>query len=169
MGAVVPITARFSEDFYDRLGHGVADELVAWFNQVDSVYRSEFRELFDTNFRSFDAKLEHLRAELSARMANQFARLDTKIDGRCNNLELELDRRCDELDAKIDRRYDELGAKMDRGFKSVRTELQTCRAEMRAEFSEVRKDTTRFEARMTRWTFLMWLGTLGTVIALLKL
>ncbi len=36
----MPITAKFSQEFYDRLGHKVADELVDWFNKVDTTYRS---------------------------------------------------------------------------------------------------------------------------------
>ena len=47
----MPITAKFSENFYDRLGHDIADELVGWFNEVDSTYRTEFRDLFNTNFQ----------------------------------------------------------------------------------------------------------------------
>ena len=46
----MPVTAKFSEEFYERLGHGVADELVDWFNTVDATYRSDFRDLFQGQF-----------------------------------------------------------------------------------------------------------------------
>jgi hypothetical protein len=65
----MPVTAKFSEEFYARLGHRVADELVDWFNRVDDTYRSEFRELFAAHFRAFDAKLDQRTAELREEIA----------------------------------------------------------------------------------------------------
>ena len=91
----MPVTAKFSEEFYARLGHRVADELVDWFNRVDDTYRSEFRELFAAHFRAFDAKLDQRTAEL-------------------------------------------------------------------------REEIARLETRLIRWMFLFWVGTVGTMIALLR-
>ena len=91
----MPVTAKFSEEFYARLGHRVADELVDWFNRVDETYRSEFRELFAAHFRAFDAKLDQRTAEL-------------------------------------------------------------------------REEIARLETRLIRWMFLFWVGTVGTMIALLR-
>ncbi len=64
----MPIAAKFSKEFYAKLGHGIADELVDWFNTVDTTYRSEFRELFEVNFARFDAKLEQRLAEVEGRL-----------------------------------------------------------------------------------------------------
>lgn len=94
----MPVTAKFSKEFYDRLGHTVADELVDWFNTVDATYRSDFKDLFAAHFGQLDAKLEQRLAEL------------------------------------------------------------------RVEF---RDHTGRLETRLVRWLFVFWIGTLGTVIALL--
>jgi hypothetical protein len=71
----VPITTQFSKQFYDTLGHEIADELVAWFNTVDTTYRSEFRELFELNFSRFNDRLEALRSELEAKLAAAEVRL----------------------------------------------------------------------------------------------
>ena len=71
----MPVTAKFSEEFYHRVGHRVADELVDWFNRVDETYRSEFRELFAAHFRAFDAKLDQRTAELR----EEIARLETRL------------------------------------------------------------------------------------------
>jgi len=111
----VPVTAKFSEEFYARLGHGVADELVDWFNQVDETYRSDFRDLFDTNFARLDAKLEQRTGELRA------------------HLEAKIERLRAEFDAKLEQRIAGL------------------------------------EVRLIRWMFLFWIGTLGTLVALIKL
>jgi hypothetical protein len=35
----MPVTARLSKQFYDRLGEAVTNELVDWFNQVDAAYK----------------------------------------------------------------------------------------------------------------------------------
>ena len=67
----MPITAKFSQEFYDKLGHHVADELVDWFNQVDVTYRSQFRELFAVHFARFDAKLEQRVSELRAEFRSE--------------------------------------------------------------------------------------------------
>ena len=71
----MPITAKFSKQFYAKLGHGVADELVDWFNNVDATYRSEFRELFEVHFARFDAKLEQRIAELRSELHVEISRL----------------------------------------------------------------------------------------------
>jgi hypothetical protein len=59
----VPVTARLSKRFYEQLGDDIANELVDWFNQVDTTYRSDLRELNELNFARFDAKMEQRFAE----------------------------------------------------------------------------------------------------------
>ncbi|MFQ5705038.1 MAG: hypothetical protein ACE5HT_13590 [Gemmatimonadales bacterium] len=118
----MPIAAKFSKEFYAKLGHGVADELVDWFNKVDTTYRSEFRELFEVNFARFDAKLEQ---------------------------------RIVQVDAKLEQRLAQFEAKIEQGV-----------AELKAEFDS---KLSGLESRLIRWMFVFWVGTLGTVIALLKL
>jgi hypothetical protein len=90
----VPVTAKLSKAFYDRLGEEVADELVEWFNQVDATYRADLRALNELNFARFDAKLEQrlaeLRAELNAKIDRVAAQLDAKIDRVAAELRAEL-------------------------------------------------------------------------------
>jgi hypothetical protein len=69
--AAVPLTVKFSEQFYRKLGHEAVDELVDWFNAVDATYRGDLRELNELNFARFDAKLEQRVAELKAEMHAQ--------------------------------------------------------------------------------------------------
>jgi hypothetical protein len=70
----MPVTAKLSKAFYDRLGEQVASELVDWFNQVDATYRSDLRELNELNFARFDAKLEQRLAELRSSLESTFER-----------------------------------------------------------------------------------------------
>lgn len=79
----MPVTAKLSRKFYEKLGDDVATELVEWFNMVDAAYRSDLRELNELNFARFDAKVEQrvaeLRAEIHVRVAEAKAALDSRI------------------------------------------------------------------------------------------
>ena len=101
----MPVTAKFSKRFYDKLGHDVADELVDWFNTVDVTYRSEFRELFEVHFGRFDAKLEQriaeLRSELRQEMGELKAELKTEFSDRINTLESGLKDRMSDLETRL--------------------------------------------------------------------
>ena len=79
----MPVTAKLSKLFYDRLGEQVANELVDWFNQVDATYRLDLRELNELNYQRFEAKLEQ-------RIAERHAKLDAKIDRVAADLRAEL-------------------------------------------------------------------------------
>jgi len=71
----MPVTAKLSLKFYEKLGEDVANELVEWFNQVDATYRSDLRELNELNFARFDAKLEQRIAELGSELRQEIAEL----------------------------------------------------------------------------------------------
>lgn len=71
----MPVTARLSKLFYDRLGEEVTNELVDWFNQVDATYRADLRELNELNFARFDAKLEQHVAGLDAKLAKNLTEI----------------------------------------------------------------------------------------------
>jgi hypothetical protein len=92
----MPVTAKLSRKFYDKLGDEAANELVEWLNAMDTSYRQEFRELFDANF-----------ARLEARMDAFEARVDAKLEA--------------------------------------------------------------LKSELLRWMFLFWVGTMGTVLAIVKL
>ena len=93
----MPIAAKFSKAFYDTLGHGIADEMVNWFNQADAVYRTQLRELNDLNYARFEAKLDQFEAKMDQRFAEQDAKWE---------------RRFGESDAKWERRFGDLSAKV---------------------------------------------------------
>ena len=82
----MPVTAKLSRKFYEKLGDDVANELVEWFNLVDTTYRSDLRELNDLNFARFDAKLEQRLAEVTGKLETKieqgFARIETKLTNR---------------------------------------------------------------------------------------
>ena len=68
----MPVTAKLSKLFYDRLGEQFTNELVDWFNQVDATYRSDLREINELNYARFEAKLEQRFAEQDAKIERRF-------------------------------------------------------------------------------------------------
>ena len=68
----MPVTAKLSRAFYEKLGDALANELVEWFNQVDATYRADLLSLNDLNFARFDAKLDQRFAEFEAKIERRF-------------------------------------------------------------------------------------------------
>lgn len=68
----MPVTAKLSRKFYEKLGDDIAGELVDWFNAVDATYKSELKETNELNWERFKATLRDeissLRGELRSEM-----------------------------------------------------------------------------------------------------
>ena len=75
----MPLTVKFSEQFYRKLGHEAVDELVNWFNQADATYRGDLRELNELNFARLDAKLEQRVAEVKSELRQEVGSLRTEL------------------------------------------------------------------------------------------
>ena|SRR6266571_1107997 len=86
----MPITAKLSRKFYDKLGDDVANELVEWFNKVDATYRADLRELNELNFARFDAKLEQRLVEFRSELRRELAELRAEFRGELAGLRGEL-------------------------------------------------------------------------------
>ena len=86
----MPVTAKLSRRFYEVFGDEIANELVDWFNQVDTTYRTELRELNELNFSRFDAKLEQRTAELDAKFEKRVAELRSELQAEISGLRTEM-------------------------------------------------------------------------------
>ena len=75
----MPVTAKLSSKFYQRLGDDVANELVALLNTMDSTYLTELRQLNELNYSRFESKLEQRVAELRAEFKTGFAELSAEL------------------------------------------------------------------------------------------
>ena len=93
----MPVTARLSKRFYDRLGDDIANELVDWFNSVDATYRLDLKEQNELNFARFDAKVEQRFAESDARWERRFAEVEIKRERRFADFESKWERRFADL------------------------------------------------------------------------
>ena len=78
----MPITAKLSKRFYDRLGEDVVNELVGLLNLIDSTYRSELREANDANWARFETKLDSGLAQLRAEYKADIAGLKETLERR---------------------------------------------------------------------------------------
>lgn len=134
----MPVTARLSQLFYERLGEQVADELVGWFNDVDDTYRSDLREVNELNFARFDARLEQRVSESDSRLERRFAQFEVKIEKRLAAFEVTIETRLAAFEVKIEKRLAEF---------EVRIEQRMAALEVRVE---------RRLTEQTRWMFAMW-------------
>ena len=100
----MPVTAKLSRKFYDKLGDDVANELVEWFNAVDATYRGDLRELNELNFARFDAKVEQRWAELRGEMQAGFARAEAKLEQRVTELRAEMREGFAQLETRLTKR-----------------------------------------------------------------
>ena len=143
----MPITAKLSNKFYERLGDDVANELVEWLNLVDTSYRQEFRDLFEANFGRVEARLGAMDARiggLESTMTALMGGLDARVDARLQAMEM----RIAGLETVMGSRMSDLETRL---LALVDAKLEKQKSSLLA------------------WTLVFWLGTMGTVLAMLKL
>ncbi len=97
----MPVTAKLSRKFYDRLGDDIANELVDWFNAVDDTYRTQLRELNELNWNRFQAAMDARFAESDLKMERRFAAADLKMEQRVAALEVKMDQRFAAVDLRL--------------------------------------------------------------------
>ncbi len=118
----MPVTAKLSRSFYDRLGDDLANELVEWFNQVDATYRGDLRQLNELNFSRFDASVgerfavsEIKFAEFESRMEKRMTEFEARIEKRL----MEFETRMTEFEARIEKRQAEFEARIEKRLNEV--------------------------------------------------
>ena len=153
----MPVTAKLSRRFYDQMGDELANEFVDLLNTVDATYQASLRELNDTNFARFDAKLEQRVAAVESRLEARIAQGEARIDARINEVETRLDSKIAGVESRLDARIEVVRAalekRMDLGFAEIRKEL----AERLA----------ASEARMIRWMVTLWTGSILATVGLM--
>lgn len=110
----MPVTAKLSRRFYERLGDEATNELVDWLNAVDDDYRSQLCELNERNFARFDAKLEQRFAEAEARTVQRFAEAEAKTAQRFAEAEMKTAQRFAEAEMKTAQRFAEFEHRLTR-------------------------------------------------------
>jgi hypothetical protein len=72
----VPVTARLSGKFYERFGDDIANELVEWFNAVDSTYQLQLKETNDLNWARMEARFDVFESRMTAFESRMEARFE---------------------------------------------------------------------------------------------
>ncbi len=164
----MPVTGRFSKQFYDRLGEQVTNELVDWLNLVDATYRGDLRELNELNFARFDAKVEQRFAESEARMERRFVALEGEFERRFVALEGEFERRFAALEGKFERRFVALESKFDKlaDSKLDTAVFQHAIAQLEGRFIQSQANLERGLKEQTRFMFLAWSTLLIAIVGL---
>ena len=112
----MPVTAKLSKAFYERLGEDIANELVEWFNLVDATYRSDLRDINELNFARFDAKMEQRFAQFEAKTEQRFAQFEAKTEQRLAQFEARIERRFAATDARIEQCFSQMMSEISQRF-----------------------------------------------------
>jgi hypothetical protein len=102
----MPVTAKLSRLFYERLGEQITNELVEWFNAVDLTYRTDLRDINELNYARF-----------SEGVGARFAAQDARIDKMFAEFEVRMEKRFAEFEVRMEKRFAEMSVQMERGFR----------------------------------------------------
>ncbi len=91
----MPVTAKLSRKFYEKLGDDVAN---------DATYRSDLKQLSEVNFTRFDAKVEQRWAQLDSRLEQRVADLRAEMRAGFVGADAKLEQRLAELETRLTRR-----------------------------------------------------------------
>ena len=86
----MPVTAKLSRKFYEKLGDDVAAELVDWFNAVDATYKSELKATNELNWERFKATLHDEISSLRGELRGEIASLRGEISSVSGDLRSEM-------------------------------------------------------------------------------
>ncbi len=118
--------------------------MVNWFNQADTTYRTQLRELNDLNYSRFEAKLE----QFGAKMDQRFAEQDAKWERRFANQSAEWERRFANQSAEWERRFGELSARMDKLTAIVEAQ------------------PLAIQANLLKWMVVLWATTILAIVGI---
>ncbi len=174
----MPVTAKLSQEFYEKLGDKVVNELVNLLNLVDANSRSDLRELNEGNFARFDAKVEQRFAESDARLEKRFAEAEVRLEKRFAEAEVRLEKRFAEFRSEIEKRFAESEEKVGKRLAAFETRIETrlsaSEAKNDARFDALGKSVVAFRdemqkmrADLTNKMFLFWSGTTIPLAALM--
>jgi CRP-like cAMP-binding protein len=144
----MPVTAKLSRKFYERLGDDIANELVNWFNSVDLSYRADLERLNELNFQRFDAKVDQ-----------RFAKADAKLEQRLAGLRSAMERRFAEADVKLEQRLGDFWSEMEGRFARIEVAIERQGSALRDEIANSRNG-------LMRWMFAFWATAVLAILGL---
>ena len=85
----MPVTARLSGKFYERFGDDIANELVEWFNAVDSTYQTQLKEINDLNWARMEARFDVFESRMKA-FESRMDAFEARIEARLQKFRSEM-------------------------------------------------------------------------------
>ncbi len=137
----MPVSATLSHKILETFGEKAAKDMVDWMNRIDSA-RSELRDLNEANARLVDAKFERIDA--------RFERVDARFEA--------IEGRLEKIDAKfegVDARFDKLEGRVDLRFSQLEQSIAALQIKIEQRTADLMK-----------WSFMFWLGAVGTIAIL---
>ncbi len=132
----MPVAFKFSREFFERLGEGVANEIVEWFNQVDVTYRADLKQFNELNFERFDAKLEQRLAEFAAKLDRRLNQLDTNWEVRLAELDSKVETRFAAFESKVEARFAAFDSKWEGRFAELDSKWEARFAELDSKWDD---------------------------------
>lgn len=86
----MPVTAKLSSRFYEKLGDDVTNDLVNWLNNVDAEFRNQLREANDRNWDRLRAEFRSELADFRTEMRTGFADVRTALSDVRSDLRVEI-------------------------------------------------------------------------------
>lgn len=151
----MPVTAKLSKAFYDRLGEQIANELVEWFNQVDLTYRNELREFNELNFQRFAARLDERVGASEVKVEVRFGVLEQRMTVFESNME----QRMAAFESRMETRFAELKSELEQRIASFESNMEQ-------RMSALEATLERSLASHTRWMFAVWTALFIPIIGL---
>ncbi len=162
----MPVTAKLSSSFYEKLGDDVTNELVAWLNAVDAEFRNELRDANDRNWDRLRAELETLSARLTGEFRGGLAELRTELRTGLAEGQKSLG----VAQAGFKASLADFRTETNTSIADFRTETNTSianfRMEVRTDISNLRVEMHQGFTKHLRWTFGFWVMTVLTIAGL---
>ena len=138
----MPVTAKLSSKFYERLGDDVAAELVDWFNAVDYTYQTQLKETNELNWERFKAELLAQGAAIRSELIAESASIRSELRAESAAIRGELQA----------------------GLAAVRAEIKS---ENSALSEELHRAMGAMQKDLQRWMFICWCGSVVAVAGFL--
>ncbi len=156
----MPHTVKLSQRFYDKFGHDLVDELVNWFNDTDTTYRTELRELNDLNFARFDAKLEQRLTEVKAELRQDIVQSRAELREDMAQLRAELREGIAALRGEVRAEFGAQRGGYEAGLAGLRGGYEAGLAGLRGEFRAALEAEGR---SIIKWMFSFWIVAVTTI------
>ena len=164
----MPVTAKLSSRFHEKLGDDVTNELVTWLNAVDAEFRNELREANDRNWDRLRAELETMSARLTGEFRGGLAGLRTEVRSGLADQHTSLADFRTEVRTELEKFRGELRTGLadgQAGLAGLRAEVRT---EFQSGFANLRVEIHQKSAEQLRYMFGFWVTTV-LIIAGLKI